>query len=63
MIAFILLVVGGLNWGLIALGVGDVVMMIFGSSMLTTLIYGLVGLSAIYLAATHMKDCAACKAM
>jgi len=49
-IALVLLIVGGLNWGLTAFGY-NVVDMIFGSwSWLVTLIYVLVGLSAIYVA-------------
>ncbi len=69
MIAFVLLVVGGLNWGLVGLGwlMGNmdwnVVHMILGSiPMLEGLVYVLVGLSAVWLAATHMKDCKNCSA-
>jgi uncharacterized membrane protein YuzA (DUF378 family) len=62
MIAFVLLVVGGLNWGLVALG-WNLVDMIFGAwPVLEQVIYGLVGLSAIYLAVTHMKECKTCSA-
>jgi len=44
----ILVIVGGLNWGLQALG-WNLVEAIFGAgSTLTNIIYGLVGLSAIY---------------
>lgn len=50
MIALWLLIIGGLNWGLVSLG-WNLVEMIFGSwPMLVTLIYALVGLSAIYVA-------------
>jgi len=46
-IAWVLLIIGGLNWGLAALGY-NVVDMIFGAgSMLAKVIYLLVGLSAI----------------
>ena len=48
MVAFILLVVGGLNWGLVGLFNYNLVSMIFGTGMLTNVIYDLVGLSAIY---------------
>jgi len=50
MIALILLVVGGLNWGILGLtGSTNVVWMIFGTwPMLVNLIYILVGLSAVY---------------
>jgi len=61
MIAFILLIVGGLNWLLVGVGVGDVVMMIFGDSIISTIVYVLVGLSAIYELITHKKTCTMCK--
>lgn len=66
MIAFVLLVVGGVNWGLVGLGMflgGDwnLVNMILGSMpMLESLVYLLVGLSAVYIGVTHKKDCRAC---
>lgn len=48
-IAFILVIVGGLNWGLVALGF-NVVNMIFGTwPMIEQVVYLLVGLSAVYL--------------
>ncbi len=61
MVAFILLVVGGLNWGVFAL-TGWEVGQLFGGmeAMVSKVIYVLVGLSAVYLAATHMSDCKAC---
>lgn len=61
MVAFALLVVGGLNWGLLALLNINLVTMVFGSMpSLVTLVYVLVGVSAVYLAATHMGDCKVC---
>lgn len=48
MIAGILLIVGGLNWGLVGLLDMNLVTMIFGATMLSTVVYGLVGLSAVY---------------
>ncbi len=57
-IAFVLLVIGGLNWLLVGLGVGDVVMYL--GSTLATIVYILVGLSAVYLVATHKKTCKCC---
>lgn len=63
MVAFILLVVGGLNWLLVGLGVGDVVAMVLGmGSTLSKLVYILVGLAAIAEVATHKKNCKACAA-
>jgi len=48
-IAFILVVVGGLNWGLVGLFDFDLVAAIFGAmSTISRVVYILVGLSAIY---------------
>ncbi len=45
----ILLVVGGLNWGLVGLANFDLVASIFGSgAWLSRIVYALVGLSALY---------------
>jgi uncharacterized membrane protein YuzA (DUF378 family) len=48
-----LLIVGGINWGLVAIAKFDLVAWIFGEDFGTTnaasrIIYGLVGLSAVY---------------
>ena len=60
MAAFILLVVGGLNWGLSALGY-NVVNMILGSwPMVEKIVYLLVGVAAIYEVATHKANCRMC---
>ena len=49
-IAFILLIIGGLNWGLIGLIKLDLVSNIFGEgTTLSRIIYLLVGVSAIYM--------------
>jgi hypothetical protein len=48
-IAFILVVVGGLNWGLVGLFNFDLVAKIFGAmSTISRVVYVLVGLAAIY---------------
>jgi uncharacterized protein len=51
MIANILVLVGGINWGLIGLGDINIVGLIFGGgmSLLSRLVYILVGVSAAYL--------------
>lgn len=49
MIAKILLIIGGLNWGLVGLFDLDVIAKIFGTGIIATIIYVLVGLSAIWL--------------
>lgn len=47
--AFVLLIVGGLNWGLVAFN-WNLVDSLFGAgSMLSATVYGLVGLSALYM--------------
>ena len=52
-VAGALLVIGGLNWGLVALGEFDLVAWIFGlefgeTNAASRLVYGLVGLAAVY---------------
>jgi len=48
-VALILIIVGGLNWGLVGLFDFDLVAAIFGMmSVLSRIVYILVGLSAIY---------------
>lgn len=59
-IAFILVVVGGLNWGLVAFGYNLVEMLLGSWPVAVQAVYILVGLSAIYLAATHKGDCKTC---
>lgn len=45
----VLLIVGGLNWGLVGLANFDLVATLFGDmSPLSRIVYGLVGLSAVY---------------
>jgi uncharacterized membrane protein YuzA (DUF378 family) len=56
LIAVVLLVVGGLNWGLVAIARFDLVATVSGldfgeTNALTRIVYGLVGLSAVYVAA------------
>lgn len=65
-IAFILVIVGALNWGLVALGsyMGNnwnVVNLLLGKwSGVENLVYLLVGLSAIVLLVGHKGDCRTC---
>ena len=56
-LALILVIVGALNWGLVAIAEFDLVAEILGEEFGTTnavtrIIYGLVGLAGVYLAAT-----------
>lgn len=59
MIAFILIVVGGLNWLLHALNYNVVDLVLPDTA--AKVVYVLVGLSAIYEVATHGKNCRMCK--
>lgn len=55
-IAVVLVVVGGLNWGLVGIFNFDLVATIFGDmSGLSRIVYALVGLAAVYLAAISKK--------
>jgi len=57
-IALVLVLVGGLNWGLVGFFNFDLVAAIFGvMSFLSRAVYGLVGLSAIYLLIICSKLC------
>jgi len=60
MIAFILLIVGGLNWGLQGAFHFNLVERILGTGGLTQIVYILVGLSAIEEAVMHKKLCRNC---
>ena len=55
-LALVLVIVGGLNWGLVGILKFDLVATIFGDmSTLSRIVYALVGLAAVYLAAISMK--------
>ena len=59
-IAAVLLVVGGLNWGLVSVAHFDLVAAIFGmkfgeTSTLSSIVYALVGLAALYQAVSFMR--------
>lgn len=47
-IAFILIIIGGLNWGLVGLFNFDVVAVFFGQSIIAKAIYILIGIAAVY---------------
>jgi uncharacterized membrane protein YuzA (DUF378 family) len=52
-VAAVLLIVGGLNWGLVGLFHFDLVATLLGEmTVLSRIVYGLVGISGIYLAAS-----------
>ena len=55
-LALVLVIIGGLNWGLVGLFEFNLVDTLFGEmSALSRIIYGLVGLSAVYLAFASSK--------
>jgi uncharacterized membrane protein YuzA (DUF378 family) len=63
-LAFILLIIGGLNWllaGIFSWEIGQ----IFGgmSALISRIIYILVGLAALYELFTHKKNCKECGKM
>ena len=64
--AFVLTVVGGLNWGLVAIGTymgsnWNVVNLLLGQwSGVENIVYLLVGLSALMLMLSHKMNCRAC---
>jgi uncharacterized membrane protein YuzA (DUF378 family) len=60
-VAFILLIIGGLNWLLVGL-VADWDLATYIGDSVAKVVYILVGLSAIYLAVSHKKDCKCCEA-
>ncbi len=61
MVTFILVIVGGINWGLVGLGDWNLVEMLVGSwPIVAQIVYILVGLSALYMVFTHKKDCKTC---
>ena len=62
-ISFILLVVGGLNWGLVGIADYNLVDSVLGSwPGLVSTIYVLVGLAAVVELVSHKKSCKACTA-
>jgi uncharacterized membrane protein YuzA (DUF378 family) len=62
MVAWILLVVGGINWGLTAFGYNVVNMLLGSWPMVEQIVYILVGLSALYELFTHKANCKECSA-
>ena len=61
-IAFILVVIGGLNWLLVGLGIGagGLGIVAYLPDMIANIVYVLVGIGAIVLVATHKKSCRDC---
>jgi len=47
-IALILVIIGAINWGLIGVGLGNVVKAILGMNVVTDIVYILVGLAGLW---------------
>ena len=61
MVAITLLIIGGLNWLVLALFNWDIGMIFGGQmAMISKIIYILVGLSALYEIFTHKSNCKMC---
>lgn len=54
-VALILVIFGGINWGLVGFFKFNLVEVIFGTTVVTNIIYILVGVAAIYMAITAVK--------
>ncbi|MDD3607227.1 MAG: DUF378 domain-containing protein [Candidatus Moranbacteria bacterium] len=54
-LALVLVIIGGLNWGLVGAFKFDLVEAILGDGVLARLVYVLVGLSAVYAVSFLMK--------
>ncbi len=60
-VAFILLVIGGLNWLLVGVLGWDISRWLGGmDSMVSRVVYILVGLAAVYEVVTHKDNCKVC---
>ncbi len=61
-VVFILMVVGALNWGLVGILQMDLVTKIFGPmTLLSRIVYILIGASGVVSLLALFKDCPACK--
>ncbi len=60
MVAWILVIVGGLNWGLVAFKFNLVATLVGKWPTLEMIVYLLVGLSAVFELVTHKKTCKMC---
>ncbi len=61
MVAFLLVIVGALNWGLVGLfGINLVNSLLSFMPVLEKVVYILVGISAVYIVIGHKDDCRIC---
>lgn len=62
-VSFILVIIGGLNWGLVGAFDFNLVSWLIGSwPTVEMIVYILVGLASLVLVFTHKKDCVCCDA-
>ena len=62
MVAFLLLIIGGLNWLLLGIFQWEIGALFGGSGeLISRLIYVLIGLAAVYEIAVHKKNCRECE--
>lgn len=62
MVAFLLLIIGGLNWLLLGVFQWEIGALFGGQGeVVSRLIYVLIGLAAVYEIATHKSSCRACE--
>jgi uncharacterized membrane protein YuzA (DUF378 family) len=61
MAAFLLVIVGGLNWLLVGAFDTDLVLKLFGATMAAKAVYILIGLAAVYELVGHKGRCSDCK--
>ncbi len=55
-ITLLLLVIGGINWGLIGLFNLNLVALLFGESIIASIVYILVGISALWSATLFFRE-------
>jgi len=56
MLALVLVIIGAINWGLVGFFRFDLVAAIFGTmTVIVRIIYAVVGLAGVYIAATSLK--------
>lgn len=61
-LTFVLVILGGINWGLLALTNWEIGSLFGGmDALISQILYILIGASAVYLAVTHKKGCIGCK--
>ena len=60
-VAYALVFVGGLNWGLVGLLDYNLVSMVLGSTGLVNIVYILVGLATVFVIYDHLQNCKVCK--